>query len=174
MKPGVTVAQVDQDLKHIAGNLAKQYPNSNSRHDSAAVQTELAALIGDTRTALTVVLGAVALVLLIACANIANLLLARMRERQREIAVRAALGADRKRIIRQLLVESLVLSTIGGLAGCALAFAATPAMLALVGDSVPRAANAGVDLRVLVLRGGAVFRGGAYLRDRSSRHRFEN
>ncbi len=149
MKPGVTVAQVDQDLKHIAGNLAKQYPNSNARHDSAAVQTELAALIGDTRTALTVVLGAVALVLLIACANIANLLLARMRERQREIAVRAALGADRKRIIRQLLVESLALSTIGGLAGCALAFAATPAMLALIGDSVPRAANAGVDLRVL-------------------------
>jgi putative ABC transport system permease protein len=149
MKPGVTVAQVDQDLKNIARNLAKQYPNSNSRHDSAAVQTELAALIGDTRTALNVVLGAVALVLLIACANIANLLLARMRERQREIAVRAALGADRKRIIRQLLVESLALSTIGGLAGCGLAFAATPAMLALIGDSVPRAANAGLDLRVL-------------------------
>jgi predicted permease len=149
MKPGETVAQVDQDLKHIAGNLAKQYPNSNSRHDSAAVQTELAALIGDTRTALNVVLGAVALVLLIACANIANLLLARTRERQREIAVRAALGADRRRIIRQLLVESLALSTVGGLAGCGLAFAATPAMLALIGDSVPRAANAGVDLRVL-------------------------
>ena len=150
MKPGVTVAQVDQDLKHIAGNLAKQYPNTNSRHDSAAVETQLAALIGDTRTALSIVLGAVALVLLIACANIANLLLARMRERQREIAVRAALGADRKRIIRQLLVESLALSTIGGLAGCALAYAATPAMLSLIGNSVPRAANAGVDLRVLL------------------------
>src|SRR5271165_4095934 len=149
MKPGVTVAQVDQDLKRIAGNLAKQYPDSNLRHDSARVKTELAALIGDTRTALTVVLGAVALVLLIACANIANLLLARMRERQREIAMRAALGADRKRIIRQLLVESLALSTVGGLAGCGLAFAATPAMLSLIGDSVPRAANAGVDLRVL-------------------------
>jgi len=149
MKPGVTVAQVDQDLKHIAGSLAKQYPDSNSRHDSARVKTELAALIGDTRTALTVVLGAVALVLLIACANIANLLLARMRERQREIAMRAALGAGRKRIIRQLLVESLVLSIVGGLAGCALAYAATPAMLSLIGDSVPRAANAGVDVRVL-------------------------
>jgi putative ABC transport system permease protein len=149
MEPGVTVAQVDQDLKSIARNLAKQYPNSNSRHDSAAVESELAALLGDTRTALTVVLGAVALVLLIACANIANLLLARMRERQREIAVRAALGADRRRIIRQLLVESLALSTVGGLAGCALAFAATPAMPALIGDSVPRSANAGVDLRVL-------------------------
>ena len=149
MKPGVTVAEAQQDLKNIAGNLARQYPNSNTRHDSANVQSELAALIGDTRIALTIVLGAVALVLLIACANIANLLLARMRERQREIAVRAALGADRKRIIRQLLVESLALSTVGGLAGCALAFVATPAMLALIGDSVPRAANAGVDLRVL-------------------------
>ena len=149
MKPGVTVAQVDQDLKNIAVNLAKQYPNSNSRHDSAVVQTELAGLVGDTRTALNVVLGAVVLVLLIACANIANLLLARMRERQREIAMRAALGAGRKRIIRQLLVESLVLSTIGGLAGCGLAFAATPAMLSLIGDSVPRAADAGVNLRVL-------------------------
>jgi predicted permease len=149
IKPGFTLAQVDQDLKNVAGNLAKQYPKSNARHDSAAVETELAALIGDTRTALTVVLGAVGLVLLIACANIANLLLARMRERQREIAVRAALGADRKRIIRQLLIESLTLSTIGGLAGCGLAFAATPAMLALIGDSVPRAADAGVDLRVL-------------------------
>ena len=149
MKPGVSVAQVDQDLKHIAGNLAKQYPNSNWRHDSAAVQTELAELVGDTQIALNVVLGAVALVLLIACANIANLLLARMRERQREIAVRAALGADRRRIIRQLLVESLVLSTIGGLVGCGLAFAATPAMLSLIGNSVPRAADAGVDMRVL-------------------------
>ena len=129
MKPGVTVAQVDQDLKRIAGNLAKQYPDSNSRHDSARVETELAALLGDTRTALSVVLGAVALVLLIACSNIANLLLARMRERQREMAMRSALGAGRNRIIRQLLVESLVLSTVGGLAGCALAYAATPAML---------------------------------------------
>jgi predicted permease len=106
-------------------------------------------LIGDTRTALLVVLGAVALVLLIACGNIANLLLARMRERQREIAVRSALGAGRKRIVRQLLAESLVLSTIGGLVGCGLAFACTPALLSLIGDSVPRAADAGVDLRVL-------------------------
>jgi predicted permease len=157
MKSGVSIARVDQDFKNIAGNLAKQYPNSNSRHDSATVQTELAALLGDTQTALNVVLGAVTLVLLIACANIANLLLARMRERQREIALRAALGADRKRIIRQLLVESLTLSTIGGLAGCALAFSATPAILGLIGDSVPRAANAGVDLRVLCFAVGLSF-----------------
>jgi predicted permease len=149
LKPGATVQQADQDLRAIAADLAKQYPNTNTRHDSARVETEVSALIGDTRTALLVVLGAVALVLLIACGNIANLLLARMRERQREIAVRSALGAGRKRIVRQLLAESLALSAVGGLAGCALAFIGTPAILSLIGDSVPRAADAGVDPRVL-------------------------
>jgi len=149
LKPGATVEQADQELRVIAANLAKQYPNTNTRHDSARVETEMAALIGDTRTALLVVLGAVAVVLLIACGNIANLLLARMRERQREIAVRSALGAGRKRIVRQLLAESLVLGAVGGLAGCALAFICTPAILTLIGDSVPRATDAGVDPRVL-------------------------
>ena len=149
MKPGVKVAQVDQDLKAIAANLAKQYPATNTRHNSAKAVTELDALVGDTRRALLVVQGAVVLVLLIACGNIANLLLARMRERQREIATRVALGADRKRVIGQFLVESLALSAAGGLAGCGLAFAATPAVLALIGHSVPRAADAGVDLGVL-------------------------
>lgn len=149
LKPGATVKQADQELRVIASNLAKQYPNTNTRHDSARVETEMAALIGDTRTALLVVLGAVAMVLLIACGNIANLLLARMRERQREIAVRSALGAGRKRIVRQLLAESLVLGAVGGLAGCALAFICTPAILSLIGESVPRAADAGVDPRVL-------------------------
>ena len=149
LKPGVTVAQADQDLRAIAMNLAKQYPDTNTRHDSARVETQIAALIGDTRTSLLVVLGAVALVLLIACGNIANLLLARMRERQREIAVRSALGAGRRRIVRQLLAESLVLSTVGGLAGCGLAFVCTPTLLSLIGDTVPRVAEAGVDLRVL-------------------------
>jgi putative ABC transport system permease protein len=150
LKPGVTVAQADQDLRTIAINLAKQYPNTNTKHNSARALSSISALIGDSRSALLVALGAVALVLLIACGNIANLLLARMRERQREIAVRSALGAGRRRIIRQLLAESLLLSVVGGLAGCALAFIATPAMLSLIGDSVPRAADAGVDFRVLL------------------------
>jgi len=150
MKPGVTVAQVDQDLKAIAANLAKQYPDTNTRRDSARTRTAISALLGDTRDSLFVVFGAVMLVLLIACSNIANLMLARMRERQREIAMRSALGAGRQRIVRQLLVESLVLSVIGGLAGCGLAFLGTPALLRLIGDSVPRAADAGVDVRVLL------------------------
>jgi putative ABC transport system permease protein len=149
LKPGATVMQADEDLRAIAVNLAKQYPNTNTSHDSARVETEVSALLGDTRNALLIVLGAVALVLLIACGNIANLLLARTRERQREIAVRSALGAGRNRLIRQLLAESLVLSTAGGLAGCSLALVCTPAVLSLIGESVPRAADAGVDLRVL-------------------------
>jgi predicted permease len=149
MKPGVTVAQVDQDLSTIAKGLAKQYPDSNTRYNAVSVRTELAALIGDTRTALMIVLGAVVLVLLIACGNIANLLLARMHARQREISMRAALGAGRRRIVRQLLVESLVLSMAGGIIGCGSTFICTPAILSLIGDSIPRAADAGVDLRVL-------------------------
>jgi putative ABC transport system permease protein len=149
LKPRVTRRQADQDLRTIAVNLSKQYPNTNTRHDSARVAPEIAALLGDTRAPLLIVLGAVALVLLIACGNIANLLLARVRERQREMALRSALGAGTTRIIRQLLAESLVLSVCGGMAGCALAFISTPALLSLIGDSIPRATDAGVDTRVL-------------------------
>jgi putative ABC transport system permease protein len=149
LKPGITVKEADQDLRMIAVNLAKEYPITNTKHDSARVLPEISALLGDTRMVLLVVLGAVLLVLLIACGNIANLLLARMRERQREIALRSALGAGRRRIFRQLLAESVSLSTLGGLAGCMLAYFSTPLILSLVGNSVPRAANAGVDLGVL-------------------------
>ncbi|HKC70538.1 MAG TPA: ABC transporter permease, partial [Terriglobales bacterium] len=150
LKPGSTMTQASLDLAAIAANLSKQYPNTNTRHDSARVVPEVAALLGDTRPVLLVVLGSVALVLLIACGNIANLLLARMRERQREIALRSALGAARSRIVWQLLAESLVLSLCGGIAGCFLAYVSTPGILTLIGDSVPRAADAGVDLRVLL------------------------
>jgi putative ABC transport system permease protein len=149
LKPGVTVAQADGDIKAIAMRLAKQYPDTNTKHNTSRVETELDATLGNTKTLLMVILGAVALVLLIACGNIGNLLLARVRERRREIAMRTALGATRTRIVRQLLAESLLLSVVGGVAGCALAFLATPAVLRLIGDSVPRAADAGVDLRVL-------------------------
>ena len=149
LKPGVTVQQASQELNAIAVNLAKQYPDTNTKHNAARAVSELSALLGDTRPALLIVLGAVALVLLIACSNIANLLLARMRERQRELAMRSALGAGRVRIVRQLLVESVLLGILGGLAGCGLAYLCTPALLSLIGDSVPRAADAAVDLRVL-------------------------
>jgi putative ABC transport system permease protein len=149
LKPGVTVARADAEMKGMAAQLAKQYPDSNTTHDSARAVSELTALLGDTRTLLMVVLGAVGLVLLIACGNVANLLLARAREREREMAMRSALGANRGRIVRQLLVESVTLGIAGGVAGCALAFLATPAVLRLIGTSVPRAADAGVSLPVL-------------------------
>lgn len=150
LKPGVTIAQADQDMKAIAGRLARQYPDTNTKHDSARVESELDAVLGDTKTLLVVILCAVALVLLIACGNIANLLLARVSDRRREIAMRSAVGATRARIVRQLLLESLVLSAAGGLAGCGLAFFSTPLVLRLIGDSVPRAADAGVNLQVLI------------------------
>ncbi len=163
LKPGVTIPQADQEMKAFAAGLAKLYPETNTRHDSAQVQNEITSLLGDTSTLLLVVLGAVVLVLLIACGNIANLLLARVRDRQREIALRSALGANRARIVRQLLIESLLLGLAGGTAGCLLASVCTPAVLRLIGDSVPRAADAGVNLPVLgfalagSLLSGAVF-----------------
>jgi predicted permease len=149
LKPGVAVAQADAEMKAIATRLTQQYPKTNTKHDSAQVQAELSVLLGDTHTLLLVVLGAVGLVLLVACGNIANLLLARTREREREIAVRAALGAARVRIVRQLLAESLVLGLAGGLAGCLLALAATPLVLRVLPSGVPRTEDAGVNLMVL-------------------------
>jgi putative ABC transport system permease protein len=150
LKPGITAAQANQDFGTIASALARQYPASNTRNDSAKVRSELSALLGDTHAELEIALTAVGLVLLVVCGNIVNLLLARLRDRQREIAMRSALGAGRGRIVRQLLVESLVLSTAGGVAGCFLAFAFCPALLYLIGDSIPRAQDAHVDLRVLL------------------------
>jgi putative ABC transport system permease protein len=149
LKQGISEAQADAEMKSIAAQLSKKYPDSNTQNNSAHVQSELTSMLGDTRSLLLVILGAVGLVLLIACGNVGNLLLVRARERAREMAMRSALGADRARLVRQLLVESLILSVIGGVAGCTLAFVSTPAVLRLIGESVPRAADAGVNLPVL-------------------------
>jgi predicted permease len=149
LKPGIGVAQADRELKGIAAQLATENRDPNQEQISARVQPYLAAVLGDTRTLLMVVLGAVMLVLLIACGNIANLLLVRVRERQRQIAILSALGASRGRIVWQLLAESLTLGVAGGLAGCGLAFLCTPAVIRFIPSSIPRAADAGVDLAVL-------------------------
>lgn len=149
LQPSVSVPQADAEMKTIALQLSKKYTASNTQNNSAHVQGELTAMLGDTRTLLLVILGAVGLVLLIACGNVGNLLLVRARERAREMAMRSALGANRARLVRQLLVESLMVSVLGGIAGCAIAFVSTPAVLHLIGDSVPRAADAGVNLPVL-------------------------
>ena len=120
------MVQADQEMKAIAAGLATQYPDTNTHNNSAKVQLELRAMLGDTRTLMLVVLGAVAFVLLIACGNIANLQLARVRDRQREIAMRCALGAGRASVIPPADDESLVLSITGSLAGCAVAFVSVP------------------------------------------------
>ena len=149
LSPGSSLALATQDLKAIAANLAKQYPMTNSGQTSARVQSELAIVLGDTRTLLFIVFGAVVLLLLIACGNVANLMLVRVREREREIAIRSALGAGRRRILQESLVESVLLGLSGGVAGCALAFVSTPVALSLIGDSMPRAQDAKVNLAVL-------------------------
>jgi predicted permease len=150
LRPGVTVEQAKADLGVIAGNLARQYPDTNKVYSSALVEPELQRLTGDTRPALRVLAGAVTLLLLIACANVAGLLLARSSRRSAEFALRAAIGASRAAIVRQVLVESLILSLCGGIAGVALAYALVHATVALVPLNIPRMEEASVDGSVLL------------------------
>ncbi len=121
LKSGVTQLQAQTELSTIAGRLSKQYPDTNMNFVSVHLVTLHSDAVGDVRAALFILMGAVALVLLIACANVANLLLARAASRAREMAIRAALGAGRTRIIRQLLCESIVIAFLGGIAGLMLA-----------------------------------------------------
>jgi putative ABC transport system permease protein len=148
MKPGVDVTKARADVKSIAARLAEKYPNSNAKQ-SMTVEPLQEAIVGDTRPALMVLLGAVGFVLLIACANVANLLLARAADRQREIAVRLALGARRSRVLRQLLTESVLLSLSGAVAGVLLGYLGLQALLASLPGNVPRVDEVRIDLPVL-------------------------
>jgi predicted permease len=150
LKPGVSVEEAKADLSVIAGNLARQYPDQNMHYTSALVEPELQNLTGDTRPALRVLFGAVTLVLLLACANVAGLLLVRGSRRSGEFALRAAIGASRTAIVRQLLVESVTLSLLGGAAGVALAYGLLHAIVKLVPLDIPRVEDATIDGSVLV------------------------
>jgi predicted permease len=149
LKAGATIAQAQSDLSTIAAALAKQYPDSNS-HRGVLLIPLREEMIGDVRSALYILFGAVVCVLLIANANVANLLLARASARGREIALRAAMGASRFRIIRQLLTESVLLAGLGGAFGLLLAQWGTEALVRTVPENIPRIGNIQLDASVLV------------------------
>ncbi len=149
LKPGVTLAQARDDMKRVNAGLADAYPNVDGNIKANIIPLK-DNIVGDMRPALLVLLGAVGFVLLIACVNVANLLLARSTARQREFSVRAALGAGQIRILRQLLTESILLSALGGMFGLILAKWGTAAALVAVPETVPRAEEIGLDLPVLL------------------------
>jgi putative ABC transport system permease protein len=148
LKPGVSMAQAQAEMDAMSARFAKESPAENAGWTFHIVPLQEAISI-DVKPALLVMLGAVGLVLLVACANIANLLLARATSRVREIALRIAIGAGRGRIIRQLLTEAAVLGLFGGLAGIALAYWGVHALLSLVPDNLPNVNTIHVDGVVL-------------------------
>ena len=138
LKPGVPLQAAQAALKLAAGEYKRKFPNSMGPNNAFTVEPMQQTIVRNVRTALLVLLGAVGCVLLIACANVANLLLARATVRAREIAIRAAIGAGRGRIVRQLLTESVLLSLIGGALGLALGAFGVRALLALNPGNIPR------------------------------------
>ena len=148
LAPNVTLPQAQADLDTIAKRLELQYPDSNAGRGVNIAPLHKEA-VGDVRSVLLILLGAVGLVLLIACANVTNLLLARGEGRTQELVVRAALGANRAQLIRQLLTESLLLGIVGAALGVMLAFWCRDALVTLLPQGFPRVENIGIDGRVL-------------------------
>ena len=148
LKPGVSRAQAEQEMQAIARRLAEANPNNNAGY-SAEVVLLRDQIVGDIGATLWTLTGAVLVVLLIACANVANLLLARAGARQKEIAVRTSLGANPARIVRQMLTESVALALLGGILGLALAYWGTAAIVRLAPSNIPRVQEITVDWRVL-------------------------
>ena len=148
LEPGVTIQAARADLERVAAQLSAEYPATNANVGVTAERMDRA-IIGDAARALELLFGAVGMVLLIACVNVANLVLTRTGRRTRELAVRTALGASRPRIVRQLLTEHLVTASLGGVCGLALAATGIRIVRALGGTSVPRLADVHIDARAL-------------------------
>jgi putative ABC transport system permease protein len=153
LAPGASVERAALELKQIARQLEQQYPESNAKFSATAVSLR-DAIVGSVRPALLVMLGGVGFVLLIACANVANLLLVRASTRETEIAVRTALGAGTRQLMRQLLTESMLLAAGGTIVGTAIAAWAIDGVKALGPQGVPRLASVAIDGRVLVFSAG--------------------
>ena len=149
LKPGVNIAQAQADMTAIASALGQEYPDTNKEH-WVTLKSLYDATVGDVRSLLLMLLAAVSFVLLIACANVANLMLARASARQKEIAIRSALGANRLRIIRLLMTESVMLALVGGALGLLTAYWGTGLALKALPDALPRVNDIQVDANVLL------------------------
>ena len=149
LKSDVTIAQAHSEANVIMARLAQLYPDSNQTHNRAVVRGLQDVMVGDVRPAVLILFATVAIVLLIACANVANLALARGTGRSREMAIRAALGANRRRIIQQMLTESVLLSLIGGMLGVIFGGWSVEALVRLSHGTIPRADSISLDWRVL-------------------------
>lgn len=148
LKPGVQIEQAKAELASISSRLEQQYPEDDKGWGATVIPLR-DQLVGDVRTALFVLLGAVAFVLLIACANVANLVLAKMLGRRRELAIRTALGASRAALLRHVLVETVLLSVLGGVLGLLLARFGTGLSMKLLADHLPSFVNVTLDTKVL-------------------------
>ena len=155
LKDGVTIEQAEAEMGTIAKRLEASYPETNTGWGVTVLPAD-EWLLGDVRPVLLVLWGAVGFVVLVACANVANLLLARATEREKEVALRAALGAGRIRLIRQLLTESLLLAGTGGALGLVIATAGVQPLLLLAGDSLPRHETVGLDSTAILFTAGLV------------------
>jgi predicted permease len=151
LKPGLTVERAQADMNVLAARMKRDYPQNYPPNGGLTVSVVplVNQVVGDARLALYVLLGAVGLVLLIACGNVANLLLSRAAVRQKEMAIRAAVGASRERIVRQLLTEALLLAGVGGLLGLGLAWATVKVLGQFGPAAIPRIGEIGIDGRVL-------------------------